>query len=131
MYWSFLSTCTLLCIIEISWAHDHHFTILNLFKNMYLTFDSIFSSTCTSFQWIEGFWLHILYFVHWTILNTFSSFHFIEDFLVHVIYFTISKLFEYIYFTSKYKSLFSTCMLLQFAMLMLFENNILHYIQSA
>ena len=85
-YWNFLSTSSSLHIIETSWVHPYHFNVLNLFKNRYLTsLKWIFLSTCTLFQWIEAFWLHILCFI---VLNH-----------LNVPHFTISKHFEFMWYT--------------------------------
>ena len=67
LYWSFLSTFTLLHCIESSWVHVLYVTLLKLFEYMYFTsLYRSFLSTFTLLHCIESSWVHEIYY---TVLN--------------------------------------------------------------
>ena len=136
LYWSFLSTFTLLHCIEAYWVDISGFTVMKILEYIYfISLYRILLSTCNLLHCIEPFQVHVSHFLHWRFSTTCTSPHCIEAFWVHVpqlsemkllkkiyylfhciessavyvVYLNVLKLFEYMFFTSNYWKFFSTC----------------------
>ena len=108
MYWSFLSTCTLLECTEASWVCLPNFTVLKLLEYIYLTLLYWnFLSTCTLLYWI-----FLNTFFYFTVLKLLEYLYLTSLYWtiwLHLIYFTVLNLLEYMYFTALYWSFLNTC----------------------